>query len=151
MSIEIKLVSHTNSSLHGLIAKLDHYLKEIYPIEEIHFVDFNDPSVEEITFAVAYEGEVPVGCGALRPYDQEITELKRFFVDPAYRNRGIASQILAFLEQHAKETGYDIVRLETGAPQHEAIGLYAKYGYYPIEPFGEYIDTKSSLCFEKKI
>lgn len=151
MSLEIKLVPHTDPILQALIIKLDQDLLERYPIEEIHFVDFSDPSVERITFAVAYEGEVPVGCGALRPIDEESTELKRFFVDHNYRKRGIATQLLTFLERHAEQLGNRIIRLETGALQPEAIALYTKYGYYPIECFGEYIGSKGSLCFEKKI
>jgi len=150
MGFNIQLVHHTNADLLALIAKLDQDLMERYPIEEIHFVDFNDPSVEQITFAVVYEGETPVGCGALRPIDADSTELKRFFVDKSYRKRGIASQLLAFLEQQAVGLGCSIIRLETGAPQPEAIALYTKNGYYPIEPFGEYVHTESSLCFEKK-
>ncbi|MBD0383019.1 GNAT family N-acetyltransferase [Paenibacillus sedimenti] len=151
MSIDIQLVKHTDPKLLALIAKLDQDLMQRYPIEEIHFVDFNDPSVERITFAVAFEGEMPVGCGALRPIDADSTELKRFFVDKEYRNRGIASQLLSFLEAQALEAGNHIIRLETGAAQPEAIALYTKYGYYPIEPFGEYIDSPGSLCYEKKL
>jgi putative acetyltransferase len=151
MSLDIQLVSHTNPILLDLIAKLDQDLMQRYPIEEIHVVDFNDPSVEQITFVIAFEGVMPVGCGALRPIDAEITELKRFFVEKEYRNRGIASRLLAFLEKHAKEAGYSRIRLETGAPQPEAIALYTKYGYYSIEPFGEYKNSKGSLCYEKKI
>ncbi|SDN73320.1 Acetyltransferase (GNAT) family protein [Paenibacillus sp. yr247] len=151
MSLEIKLVDHTDPILLGLIAKLDQDLLERYPVEEIHFVDFSDPSVENITFAVAFEDNVPVGCGALRPIDKESTELKRFFVDHFYRKQGIATQLLSFLEKHAEKRGNRIIRLETGAPQPEAIALYTKYGYYPIDCFGEYIGSKGSLCFEKKI
>lgn len=150
-SVEIKLVPHTDPRLLALIAKLDQDLLERYPIEEIHFVDFNDPSVERITFALAFDGEIPVGCGALRPIDEESTELKRFFVDHTYRKRGIATQLLSFLEQYAEQQGNRIIRLETGAPQPEAIALYTKYGYYPIECYGEYIGSKGSLCFEKII
>ncbi|MFD0696968.1 GNAT family N-acetyltransferase [Paenibacillus sp. GCM10027628] len=151
MSLHIQLVKHTDPILLALIAKLDQDLMQRYPIEEIHFVDFNDPSVERITFAVAFEGDMPVGCGALRPISPGSTELKRFFVDKEYRNRGIASQLLSFLEKQALEAGNHTIRLETGAAQPEAIALYTKYGYYPIEPFDEYIDTPGSLCYEKKL
>lgn len=151
MSIHVQLVKHTDPNLLALIAKLDQDLMQRYPVEDIYFVDFNDPSVEQITFAVAFEWGAPVGCGALRPIDTRSTELKRFFVDKEYRNRGIASQLLAFLEKQALETGNHIIRLETGAAQPEAIALYTKYGYYPIEPFGEYVDNPSSLCYEKKL
>ncbi|NEW06631.1 GNAT family N-acetyltransferase [Paenibacillus sp. SYP-B3998] len=151
MSLNIQLVSYTNPLLLELISKLDEDLMVRYPIEEIHFVDFNDPSVERITFAIVFEGEMPVGCGALRPFDTETTELKRFFVDKDYRNRGIASSLLAFLEKQALNAGYRIMRLETGAAQPEAIALYTKHGYYPIDPFGEYIGSKGSLCYEKRI
>ncbi|UJF35836.1 GNAT family N-acetyltransferase [Paenibacillus hexagrammi] len=151
MEVVYKVVPPDSADLHSLIEQLDMDLAARYPSEEIHVVDFHDPSVRDITFVVAYLGEKAVACGAPRPLDKESTELKRFFVDSGYRKRGIASGLLTHLEAKAVELGYKIVKLEAGAEQPEALALYTKFGYDPIEPFGEYVGCKSSLCFEKRL
>ncbi|WP_314002666.1 GNAT family N-acetyltransferase [uncultured Paenibacillus sp.] len=149
--IELVQAAADNADLAKLIAKLDAYLLEQYPPDEIFGVDFDDPDVEEITFIVAYLGGVPVGCGATRPLDRDNTELKRFFVDPVYRNKGVAQLILGELEARAKRAGFIFIKLEAGEKQFEALNFYRKHGYYPIDRFGEYVACESSVCYEKRL
>lgn len=151
LPIELRTVGPDNPDLHQLIAKLDDELLERYPKQGIFGLDFNDPKVKQVTFVIAYLGETPVGCGAIRPLDLDCAELKRFYVDPGYRNRGIASRILIFLENTAQALGYRKIRLETGPKQPESIALYEKNGYYAIELFGEYVGCEHSLCYEKNL
>ncbi|HUC92168.1 MAG TPA: GNAT family N-acetyltransferase [Paenibacillus sp.] len=150
-NIELAQVAPDNEELAGLIAKLDAYLLEQYPPDEIFGVDFADPSVNEITFIVAYLDGVPVGCGAIRPLDRDNTELKRFFVDPACRNRGIAKLILDELEARARRSGFRFIKLEAGEKQFEALSFYRKHGYYPIDRFGVYVACETSVCYEKRL
>ena len=91
----------------------------------------------------------PVGCGALKHYSPRQMEIKRMFVLPAYRGRGIASQILAELEKWAAELSYGGCILETGLKQPEAIALYQKNGYHRIPNYGQYAGVHNSVCFEK--
>ncbi|SEL65917.1 N-acetylglutamate synthase, GNAT family [Paenibacillus sp. cl141a] len=149
--ITMTLVRETHKDLQELIAKLDDYLSTLYPAEGIFGLDLADPKVREMLFVVAYHDGQPVGCGAIRPLDAESVEIKRFFVDVPYRNRGVASRILLFLEEQAKTRGYRFSRLETGEPQKESVHFYKKLGYAQIEPFGEYIGSEYSLCFEKSL
>lgn len=149
--ITMTLVRETHKDLQELIAKLDDYLSTLYPAEGIYGLDLADPKVNETLFVVAYHDGQPVGCGAIRPLDAESVEIKRFFVDVPYRNRGVASRILLFLEEQAKTRGYRFSRLETGEPQKESVHFYKKLGYAQIEPFGEYIGCEYSLCFEKSL
>lgn len=149
--MDIRLVSHQDRDLHNLIRELDQELLERYPAEDIFGVDFNSPYVTDITFAVGYKDHAPAACGALRPLDNEYVELKRFFVKRIMRKQGLASALLAFLEDRARLSGYRFIRLETGPMQPESIALYTKRGYRPIEKYGEYVDCDSSLCFEKKL
>ncbi|WP_219838429.1 GNAT family N-acetyltransferase [Paenibacillus sp. R14(2021)] len=149
--IVLKDAAIKDPDLLGLIDKLDTYLYEIYPPEEVFVVDLDDPDLAAIHFVVAYADGSPVGCGAIKEIDEASTELKRFYVDPAYRNRGIAGRILRYLEGKAAEKQYTYIRLETGDPQFEAIQFYKKNGYYAIAPYGEYVDCPSSVCFEKKL
>lgn len=98
---------------------------------------------------VASWQNVPVGCGALKSYSPERMEIKRMFVLPAYRGRGVASQILAELEKWTSELSYGGCILETGIKQPEAIALYQKNGYYRIPNYGQYAGVQNSVCFEK--
>lgn len=100
---------------------------------------------------VAYENEIPVGCGAIREYATGIVEIKRMYVLPEKRNRGIASAILKELECWAAELGYEKCILETGKNQPEAIAMYKKNKYTIIPNFGKYQGVENSVCFEKKL
>ncbi|WP_306415946.1 GNAT family N-acetyltransferase [Fulvivirga ulvae] len=100
---------------------------------------------------VAYENDAPVGCGAIKPHGEDAMEVKRMFVSPAMRGKGIAAKVLDDLEQWAKELGYARCVLETGKKQPEAIGLYKKSGYQVTANYGQYIGVENSICFEKSI
>lgn len=73
------------------------------------------------------------------------------FVQPAWRRRGVARQLLAALEAQARSLGYARLRLETALGQPEAIGLYRSAGYVDIPPLGKYIGNPVSVCFEKRL
>ncbi|EOZ97020.1 putative acetyltransferase [Indibacter alkaliphilus LW1] len=100
---------------------------------------------------VAYLFGTPVGCGAIKSFDEHRMEIKRMFVRPDRRGIGIASDLLMELEIWAEELGYDYCILETGVNQPEAIALYQKNGYLQIPNYGQYQGVESSLCFEKFI
>lgn len=149
--ISVRSVSFDDPHLHQLIRKLDTELLERYPPEEIFTLDFSDPHVRDISFAVAYRGEQPIGCGAIRPMEGQEAELKRFFVEREHRGSGAASAILAHLEENALKDGFSIIKLETGPEQPESLRFYAKHGYAEIPRFGPYAECPSSMCFEKKL
>ena len=73
------------------------------------------------------------------------------FVQPAWRRRGVARRLLAALEAEARKLGYVALRLETAFGQPEAIRLYRSAGYVDIPPFGEYMGSAVSVCFEKRL
>ncbi len=100
-------------------------------------------------FVIAREGEVLLGCGALVDYDERTLEVKRMYVAPAARGRGVGRAILAALEHRA--TGFDRLILETGNLQPEAIKLYEGAGFKPIESYGPFVRNPQSLCFEKPL
>jgi putative acetyltransferase len=148
--IVLKLVPTNDRDLRDLIVKLDLDLATRYPGEVINGVDLNDPKAQRYCFVVAYSCGSAAGCGALRPLSAQSVELKRFFVEPVFRNQGIASRMLAFLEQLAKEQGYLKIMLETGTRQPEAIGLYRKLGYVETGPFGDCVKDQYSIFFKKQ-
>lgn len=150
-TIEIKTVPPTDTDLHTLINCLDRELLTLYPAEGIFGVDFSDPMVREMTFCVAYACGTPAGCGAFKPLGEGVAELKRFYVESPFRNKGIASLILDYIESAAKSAGIRVMRLETGPKQPAAIRLYRKFGYRRIENYGPYAGCEHSLCMEKPL
>jgi GNAT superfamily N-acetyltransferase len=93
----------------------------------------------------------PLGCGGVCRFDGSRAELKRMYVVPEARGRGLGRQLLEELEHAASALGYRGVILETGERQPEAIGLYASAGYEPIPCYGVYATRPLSRCFEKRV
>ncbi|MBU2525280.1 MAG: GNAT family N-acetyltransferase [Bacteroidetes bacterium] len=100
---------------------------------------------------LAFEKETPVGCGAIKAYDSCTMEIKRMYVAPDHRGKGIAAKVLAELEKWAGELGFEKCILETGTRQSSAIRLYQKSGYQQIPNYGQYAQVQNSLCFEKSL
>jgi GNAT superfamily N-acetyltransferase len=94
-----------------------------------------------------------VGCGALRPLGTGVAEVKRMYVVPDARGRGVATLLLSGLESAALDRGWTTLRLETGPRQPEAVALYSGAGYHRIEAFGHYVrpDQDWSLYFERTL
>src|ERR1700732_2116365 len=103
------------------------------------------------TFVVARMDGRPVGCGAVRLLDPTTVEVKRMYVEPEMRGRGIAREILAHLEGAGRTLGARRAVLETGVYQDEAIGLYRNAGYREVDCWGEYTTSPTSVCYEKAI
>ena len=92
-----------------------------------------------------------MGCGAFREKEKDTVEIKRMFVHPDYRKKGIASAVLAELEIWAKEVGYIYTILETGKNQPEAINLYQKQNYTIIPNYPPYEKMDNSVCMKKTL
>ncbi len=88
-------------------------------------------------YLVAWEGELAVAGGAVRRMDAGTGEIKRMFVRPAARSRGVAGALLEALEVTAHSLGYRRARLDTGPKQVHAISLYVRAGYVAIDPYNE--------------
>lgn len=102
-------------------------------------------------FLVAWLGGTPVACGALCRRAADVAEVKRMYVAPEARRRGLAGRILARLETLAARSGVRTVLLETGTLQPEALALYESAGYSRRAPYGPYVGDPRSVCFEKPI
>ncbi|MEU7851761.1 GNAT family N-acetyltransferase [Micromonospora parva] len=100
--------------------------------------------------AVVVNGRA-VACGGLQALDAETGEVKRMYVRPAYRGRGIGRQLLAALEECAFRQGHSVVCLETGTYLPAAIALYTSCGYQRIPVYGEYVSNPYSVCFAKRL
>ncbi|GIH76794.1 GNAT family N-acetyltransferase [Planobispora longispora] len=105
----------------------------------------------EARFLVAVVDGRAVGCGAVQPVDPATGEVKRMYVAPDHRGRGVARSLLAALEDLARAQGNTVLRLATGHLQPEAISLYRGSGYEPIPPYGKYVDVPTTFCFAKPL
>jgi GNAT superfamily N-acetyltransferase len=105
----------------------------------------------EGTFLVAFIDGEPVGCGGVGRYDVDTCELRRMYVLPAHRGKGLGRTILVALEDAARELGYATMRLETGNEAPEALRLYTSSGYEPIPCWGPFATDPKSRCFEKDL
>jgi GNAT superfamily N-acetyltransferase len=91
-----------------------------------------------------------VACGGVTRFDETRAELKRMYVVPDARGRGLGRRILVELEEHARRLGYARVVLETGT-RPEALGLYESAGYAPRPCWPPYDARVLSRCFEKNL
>ncbi|MBK8341588.1 MAG: GNAT family N-acetyltransferase [Flavobacteriales bacterium] len=133
-----------------LVAELDKDLAIRDGKDHAFYAQFN--RIDSIRHAVVVmHGTLPVGCGAFKAFDGDAVEIKRMYVPPAHRRKGIASLVLRELEQWAHELGHQRCVMETGKMQPEAIALYTKSGYRVIPNYGQYIGVESSVCFEKQL
>ena len=137
-----------NEDFQNLVRQLDADLKIRDGEENLFYAQFN--KIVRIKFViVAFEGEVAVGCGAIKEYADDTMEVKRMYVVQNKRGKGYASSILKELEKWTIDLNYKICVLETGKKQPEAIELYKKNGYQIIQNFGQYENVENSICFEK--
>ena len=89
------------------------------------------------TCRVGWADGVPVVVGGVKRLGDGLRELKRMYVAPAARGRGVARMLLAALEDAARELGYARARLDTGPRQPHAEALYRSAGYAEIAPYNE--------------
>jgi len=87
------------------------------------------------TFVVGWEDGVAVCCGGLKRLPDGACEIKKMFVVPDARGRGVARELLVELERRARGLGYAIARLDTGPRQTRARQMYERAGYVPIANF----------------
>ena len=112
------------------------------------------------SFFVGYlpNSSLPVASGAWRSHDdvevfgtRRTAEVKRMYVAPPARARGLARLMLAHLERTAADSGAEAMILETGTAQPEAIALYRSSGYEPSPAFGYYRYQPLNRCFGKRL
>jgi len=142
-----------SSAARVLIEALNAELSDRYPEPGAnHFRLDPDEVVDgQGAFLIASSGGRPVGCGAVRRIEARTGEIKRMYVSPDARGRGIGRAVLAALEAEARTLGIARLVLETGLRQGEALALYEGAGFSRIPPFGEYVNSPLSVCMAKDL
>lgn len=139
-----------NPDFQNLTSELDDELCRIYNTNKEDYEEYNRITGLP-TVILAYENGMAIACGCFKQFDAHRLELKRMFVKPGFRGKGIASMMVDELEKWGKELGYGTMILETGKGQPDAIALYRKLGYTDIPHFGEFPEESRSVCLGKMI
>lgn len=114
------------------------------------FVPYN--ALEDIQdVLIAYDGETPVACASFKRYCAADAEIKRVWVEPAWRGRHIATGLMARLEGRIREQGYERAILQTREAMADAVRLYTGLGYRRIENYPPYDRLDGAVCFAKAL
>lgn len=149
MSISITEVAPDAEDAVQLIGELDaHLMAHPYPAQSRHAFSVEKLLRERVVFFIThYEGNL-AGCGGIKLFGAEYGEVKRMYVRPAFRGKGLGKAMLNRLLDYARSKDVDLLRLETGIYEVEAIGLYERFGFQRRGPFGEYVDDPMTVYLE---
>ena len=137
----------------ALIAAADAFYDGLYPVESNHLEAIDDLQKPNLLLiGCRCNGElVASGAGKLMEDDGCYAEIKRVFVLQEFRGRGLSAKLMDYLESELHQRGVELLRLETGVRQPEALGLYRKLGYRERGPFGAYRLDPLSVFMEKEV
>jgi GNAT superfamily N-acetyltransferase len=114
-------------------------MEELYELPPGHGLGLGAPPGDMAppggAFLVIYDDGKPVAGGGLKRVEDGVAELKRMYVVPAARGRGLGRQLLEALEDTARELGYARIRLDRGARQPVAQAMYERSGYHAIDDY----------------
>ena len=148
--MNIVRTSSTDQDFIALVKLLDQELAIVDGDDHAFYHQFNSIDVLKHTI-VLYENNIPVGCGAIKKFDDTSVEVQRLYTLPETRGKGVATKVLLELEKWAKELNYKYTILETGKRLPDAIALYQKNGYEIIPNYGQYVGIENSVCFRKEL
>jgi putative acetyltransferase len=128
-------------------------MRSVSPPESKHALDLGGLRRPEVTFWSVMDGDVLVGCGALKALDPSHAEIKSMRTAPEYQNRGVASGLLQHIFGEAKKLGFSRLSLETGSAAFFAPArkIYEKAGFEYCEPFADYKNDPNSVYLTKVI
>ncbi len=135
--VSVERVTSATAVARQLVGELEGVLAAEYPPEQRHGLAIEAIFQPHIHFFVATLDGVPAGCGGVALLDG-FAEVKRMYVRPEARGRGIAQAVIARLAAVAGEHGYAVLRLETGDVQHAALRFYEREGFVRCGVFGDY-------------
>ena len=148
--MELRFVSPSSKDYAMLAKKLDDYYISLVGDVHLRYAKMNDPR-NMACIVVAYEGNTPMGCGCWKAVDDTTAEVKRIYVEPQYRRKGIASAIIELLENHILASGYTQALLETARTTGDSKALYLSLGYKEIPYYGSPAGAENCRCFLKEV
>lgn len=151
MEIIVAREAPDTADAEALVLELEDHLAKRYPAESRHGYSVARLIEQRVAFFVARVDGTPAACGGVQLVGAEFGEVKRMWVRPTFRRLGLGRTVLQTLAEHALADGIDVLRLETGVDQVEAIALYERFGFRRIPPFPPYFEDPLSLCFEASL
>jgi len=148
--IHLKRTTSADPDFQSLIKQLDADLR-LRNGDEMDLYDRHNIIAPIDTVVIAYLDNEPAACGCFKKYDETTAEIKRMFVVPQARGKGLSRKILDELEAWANTLGFTNIILETGGRQVEALGLYRRAGYNSIANYPPYEEMEDSYCFKKEL
>ena len=148
--MEIRFVQPESADFRTLAAALDAYYFSLVGDIQLKYAEPNRPENMN-ALAVAYEGEIPIACGAWKAVDSETAEIKRIYVKEEYRRRGAASALIRTLEENAALSGRHKLILETAVDTTGSHALYLSLGYQLRDYYGSPAGADNCMCFHKEI
>lgn len=150
MTVVLQRLEPGSEQGRALIEELDSYLLNLYPPESNYLDSAAELAKPHVRFVGAFENGSAIGCGAVKLMDG-YAEIKRIYINPKQRGKGLGKRILSELECIAGRAGRRIVRLETGTRQPEALVLFERNGYIRTGPYADYRDDPLSVFMEKTL
>jgi len=132
-----------------LIQALDDELQHRYPGEPVFGIDADGFLERGGVFLLGHVEGAAIACGALRQISHDMYEVKRMYIRPEFRGRGLSRLMFNRLESISRDKGCRKLLIETGNKQPEALALYQSVGFTAIDRFGEYAQNEYSICFAK--
>lgn len=140
-----------NPDILALLEAGEAYGAALYPAESNHYLPLDALRAPNVLFLAARDAAgTAIGTGAIVLNDGW-AEIKRMWIVPEARGRGLSKLLLARVETHAAEHGIRTIRLETGIHNTEALGLYRRQGYVEREAFAPYAPDPLSIFMEKQL
>lgn len=146
-NIEIKADDLSHPAIHALLEEHLRSMFETSPPESVHALDLQGLRSPDISFWSAWDGDLLLGCGALKAIGADHGEVKSMRTPTALRRRGAGRALLAHIIATARARGYRRLSLETGsmAAFDPARRLYESFGFIYCGPFGDYVDDPNSV------
>lgn len=153
--ISVELTASASDDVRALIAELEEILGAEYPPAQRHGLSIDALFEPHIRFFVARMDGRAVGCGGVALF-VDFAEVKRMYVRPEARGRGVADAVLARLEAEVRAAGLAVLRLETGDRQLAAMRFYERAGFRHCDAFGAYAAMPpsaiaTSVFYEKQV
>ena len=148
--MQIRVVAAQSEDFRALAAHLDAYYFTLVGDIQLKYAEPNRPENMN-ALMVAYEGEEAIACGAWKAVDHETAEIKRIYVRPECRRKGIASAVIRALEEDAAASGRRKMILETAVDTTGSHSLYLSLGYKQRDYYGSPAGAENCLCFHKEI
>ena len=154
-TITVERVASATDEVRALVGELEAELAADYPPEQRHGLALDAIFQPHVRFFVARLDGAPVGCGGVALCDG-FAEVKRMYVRPTVRGRGVAEALLARIEAETRDADLGLLRLETGDRQRAAMRLYERAGFRRCAAFGAYATmdasrVATSVFFEKRL